>query len=458
MINKHTIKNHKKLLPGCAILFTLILSVYTAWSWGFDIHRLINKESTIHLPVSMANFTLYDDFLAIHSIDADLRKSTDPDEAPRHYIDIDNFSGFFSGTLPHNLDSLIAQYGHLFDVIENGIVPFAIELFTDSLSQKMAAGEWSEALLLAADLGHYVADAHQPLHTTKNYDGQLTGNDGIHFRYEMDMVNRHLGEITITGDQAVYIASPVDFAFQFIEEAWVFVDSIMIADDIARSESGGLYDDVYYDALWRETGDFTVNQVQLATRALASLWYTAWVEAGMPAIPAYLTSIPIKEIQYTTDPSGVSPLIGEIVTVSGIVTAEHRGENHANGGISHAYFYMSDSAAAWCGILVFYSDSMVAEGDSITVTGTVSEYNGETEIRDVTEFIRHSTRNSLPGPIDVSTNEAQEVSDRGPQKVTQDHTLQGDKKMMDYLEGSHEFIYATGDDTRRRQVIDINKR
>jgi len=114
----------------------------------------------------------------------------------------------------------------------------------------------------------------------------------------------------------------------------------------------------------------------------------------------------IKDIQYTTDPSGDSPLNGQVVTISGIVTAEHRGDVKANGGISGSYFFMMDSAGAWSGIQVYFSDSLTAEGDSITVTGLVNEYYGQTQIKNITEFIRHSTRNPLPGPVDVTTAEA----------------------------------------------------
>lgn len=124
------------------------------------------------------------------------------------------------------------------------------------------------------------------------------------------------------------------------------------------------------------------------------------------AFSAFGQITPIKDIQYTTDPSGDSPLNGQVVTIKGIVTAEHRGENRANGGISDGYFFMMDSAKAWSGIQVYYSDSTAAEGDMVTITGTVNEYYGQTQIKNVTEFIRHSTRNPLPGPLDVTTADA----------------------------------------------------
>ncbi|MBN1153995.1 T9SS type A sorting domain-containing protein, partial [candidate division KSB1 bacterium] len=122
---------------------------------------------------------------------------------------------------------------------------------------------------------------------------------------------------------------------------------------------------------------------------------------------------PIHDIQYTEDPTGDSPLKNQIVTISGIVTSEHRGSNYNNGGISGGYFFMADASAPWSGIQVYFSDSTVAYGDSITITGKVEEYYNLTEITTVTEFIRHATQRPVPAPVvvttaDVDTNEAYE--------------------------------------------------
>ena len=130
-------------------------------------------------------------------------------------------------------------------------------------------------------------------------------------------------------------------------------------------------------------------------------------------LPVFAEIIPIRDIQYTEDPSGDSPYKDQVVTISGIVTAEHRGDNYNNGGISGSYFFMADDSAPWSGIQVYWSDSTVAEGDSITITGTVDEYYNLTELTDVTEFIRHATQCHVPAPVvvttaDVDTNEAYE--------------------------------------------------
>ncbi len=121
------------------------------------------------------------------------------------------------------------------------------------------------------------------------------------------------------------------------------------------------------------------------------------------AFSAFSEITPIKDIQFTEDPSGDSPLLGQEVTISGIVIVEHRGDVYANGSISSSYFFLMDANEAWSGIQIYYKDSTAAEGDSLSLTGTVGEYKGQTQLGDITAFIRHSTRNALPGPLDVTT-------------------------------------------------------
>ncbi|MBN1348982.1 T9SS type A sorting domain-containing protein [candidate division KSB1 bacterium] len=151
-----------------------------------------------------------------------------------------------------------------------------------------------------------------------------------------------------------------------------------------------------------ESEDATVTYAQGDGNYVANAMFVlATLDAAAPE-----EGMSIKKIQFTEDPSGDSPLLGQVVTVSGIVSAEHRGSNYNNGGISGSYFFMMDKAAAWSGIQVLYSGNTTAEGDCVTVTGTVGEYYGQTQIKDVTEFILHSTRNPVPGPVVVTTAEA----------------------------------------------------
>ncbi len=107
----------------------------------------------------------------------------------------------------------------------------------------------------------------------------------------------------------------------------------------------------------------------------------------------------IYNIQYVSDPltDDASPLVGQEVIISGVVTAEFWGSS------SNRYFHVQDAAGPWNGIVCFEYDGWdtfdftspagtvhsLAEGDSVTVTGTVEEYNNLTEITDVSEVFIH---------------------------------------------------------------------
>ncbi|MDE3059114.1 MAG: T9SS type A sorting domain-containing protein [Bacteroidota bacterium] len=278
----------KRSLRFLFFLAVALLPASQAFSWGSATHKFINKQSVIHLPSSMSLFIQNAQFLSDHASDADIRKSTDKTEAPKHYIDIENYPEFATGTLSHNYDSLVMIHGLSF-VTNAGTVPWAAVWMMDSLTAALKRADTSSALQFAADLGHYVADAHQPLHVTANYDGQQTGNNGIHSRYETTMMETYLSTITVTPMPVHYIEKPIDFIFDYIYKAHVYVDSILAADTYAKTQSGGSYNSTYYAALWEKTGALTRTQIQDATVDLADLYYTAAVNAGIVPLTAVKT-------------------------------------------------------------------------------------------------------------------------------------------------------------------------
>jgi hypothetical protein len=221
-------------------------------------------------------------FFGQHGSDADNRKGSDTAEGPKHYIDLEDFSSYNALTL--NLDSVIAIYGWL-AVKETGILPWATVWTYDSLVVQLRRGDWTKAPLTAADLGHYVGDGYQPLHVTVNYDGQSTGNGGIHSRYETGMINRYQTALTIAPESASYIADRFGYVLSYCIAGNAIVDSILHADTWAKSASGwngsNPVPTAYYDALWARTAGLTRTQFQRASVSLASLWYSAWVDAGL---------------------------------------------------------------------------------------------------------------------------------------------------------------------------------
>jgi hypothetical protein len=245
--------------------------------WGREAHRYINNLAVDYLPEEMSFFKDHRSYLQEHAVDPD----TDPLPGYYHYIDIDYYSEFFNGTFPHNLDSLIALYG-LTIVQNHGIVPWIVEQWTDSLSALMETGQWDEVWQVAAELGHYVADSHQPLHLTLNYNGQLTGNYGIHSRYETHMINPHLSQLPFPTGTGIYWPNDIDSVFSYIGEIYPYVDSIMIADDLASAQDPS-YDVIYYSILWQELEYLTTISIHKAIIDLATLWKTAWENAGRPS-------------------------------------------------------------------------------------------------------------------------------------------------------------------------------
>jgi hypothetical protein len=287
-ISMHTLMTLRRRMPAAAVLLGLLLALHSLSSgWGWDTHRFINRKSVYHLPGQMLLFIQDSTIFAQHAADADQRRvsgdTTFFGETPRHFLDIDDYPGFQH--LPRALDTLIRLYGWE-RVKQNGTLPWAIAWTYDSLVQQLERGDWTNAIQSASDLGHYVGDAHQPLHVTRNYNGQLTNNYGIHSRYEtMLSPGTYLGSLFITPDSAVYVDVPLDGAFDLLLHSNECVDTILTADTYARAVSGwngsGQAPAAYYAALWERTRGVTLDQVQRATRMLSDLWYSAWVDAGL---------------------------------------------------------------------------------------------------------------------------------------------------------------------------------
>jgi hypothetical protein len=268
----------------CIAIALLLTTPAPGWAWGSATHHYIAQNYSQHLPAYMDGLAAYDAIVDAHVTDPDTRRPSTPGEEYRHYIDIDYYPEFLAGAMPHDRAGLEAEYGAQ-TVLQNGIVPWAVAEVVATLTQRFQAGQWNDAALTIADLCHYVGDATQPLHCTRNYNGQLTGNSGIHSRYETTMMSSHIGDLSTPPMAVAYYASPVDAMFGIVSGSWDLVEDVLQADNIAKAASGGAYDSVYYASLWNSTGGFTRTRVDSATVATASFVYTAWVDAGRPVIP-----------------------------------------------------------------------------------------------------------------------------------------------------------------------------
>lgn len=267
-----------------AITAVVVLLSIIFLGWGSVGHRIISKNISLSLHPQMSFLSFWSDSLAAHGSDADTRKNWDPNEGVKHYIDIDSYPEFVNtGRISQSFDSVVALHGYNW-VIDVGILPWTIIAYVDSLKNNFQLRDWNRAMLVAADLGHYVGDGHMPLHITKNYDGQYTGQSGVHSRYETTLIGKYYSEIIYTGDSTIYISNVPDFVFNFIYQNYAYVDSILAYDIIAKTYSGGTYNNSYYAKLWEKSKSFTVSLYKNASYFLSCLIYTAWVNAGRPTL------------------------------------------------------------------------------------------------------------------------------------------------------------------------------
>ena len=278
----------------------------TAWSWGFATHHYIAQNYSKHLPPYMDGLQVYDGVVDAHVTDPDTRRPSTPGEEYRHYIDVDFYAEFLAGAMPHDRATLEATYGAQ-TVLQTGIVPWAVAEVVATLTQQFQAHNWSAAALTIADLCHYVGDVAQPLHCTLNYNGQLSGNSGIHSRYESSMMNGHIGDLSTPVMPIAYYDSPVDAMFGIVSGSWVLVDDVMQADNVAKAASGGSFNSIYYNSLWNSTQSFTRVRVDSASVATASFVYTAWVNAGRPQIPGSTADVEIPALAGAALEAGPTP-------------------------------------------------------------------------------------------------------------------------------------------------------
>ncbi len=291
-----------------AFLYTpvIMLSTVLLLSWGTWGHQHINRAAVFALPEEMRHFFYnHIDFITEESVIPDVRKYSINDKAEfsRHYIDLESFQVNPSDTLPYTMKDAAAKYDAKF-LDKNGILPWYMMEMMDKLSKAFREKRKAEILFLAADLGHYLGDAHMPLHTALNHDGQFTDQKGIHAFWESQLPEKFGdGYNFYTGD-AVYINDIKKEVWRIIMDSHKLADTLLLtekklqrefpADKIYEKDAVGNllknkfnqtvhtyeYAKAYHSAL----NGMVEKQMRLAIAATANFWFTAWVNAGKPNI------------------------------------------------------------------------------------------------------------------------------------------------------------------------------
>jgi hypothetical protein len=280
----------KGSLVGAALLVAMLVPGQ-AFAWGSAAHRYIMRRAIELLPPAIKPFFEHNrDELVIRVNDPDLWRVVGfEDEPPNHQIDfgVDDYGPYPFTALPREYDAAVEKFG-VATVRRHGLLPWRTMEEFGNLRRTMEgfprARPYVEGntVLFAATLAHYIQDAHQPLHVHNNYDGQLTGQNGIHSRFEAELFERFESRLTLAPG-AMRLLGMREFIFDIALESHQLVPKILEADREAVA-GRDTYDDVYFENFFTRVRPVLEQQLAGAIRDTASAITAAWVQAGRPPL------------------------------------------------------------------------------------------------------------------------------------------------------------------------------
>lgn len=288
----------KQLSKLILLFFIANCQLSTASAWGFFAHKKINNLAVFLLPPEMMKFYKPNiEFITDHAVDPDKRRYAVALEGQRHYIDIDYYGQYPWASLPHNWDSAVSRFTE--DTIRSqGIVPWWVQTMERRLTQAFKDKNQVKILRLSAEIGHYIADAHVPLHASGNHDGQLTEQKGIHAFWESRLPELFAdSQWDFFIGKAEYIEKPDKFIWARVLESGAAADTVLRFEASLNKEfpsdkkysfeerSGKLikqYSSNYATRYQDKLQGMVERRMRQSIYAVASFWYTAWVNAGQP--------------------------------------------------------------------------------------------------------------------------------------------------------------------------------
>ena len=293
----------------------MILMVMLFGSWGFLVHRTVNQLAIYELPRPMlAFFWKNKDSLVRNAPRPDIRRNTDKQEAPRHFVDLEAYGDSAAWKMPLHLEEAIKRY--TLDTLKKyGMVPYVIQDVLVRLTESMRALNRDSIIYYATDLGHYIGDAHVPLHTSLNYDGQLSGQKGIHALWETAVPNMTMDSYQLRdGHKAKFVSDPALAVWESIRHTHSLVQTMF---DEEKAAAVGVPDSVKYVMVHKygktfrdysnayakiyavKLGSMVNDQLLASADMIADLWYTAWVNAGKPDLNSLIDGAVDKKAMKT---------------------------------------------------------------------------------------------------------------------------------------------------------------
>jgi hypothetical protein len=282
-----------------ALLIAASLVPAPAFAWGAVAHRSIMLKAIELLPAEIKPFFEHNrDELVMRVNDPDLWRVVGfEEEPPNHQIDfgVDDYGAFPFVALPRDYDAAVEKFGAA-TVRRHGLLPWrTMEEFGNlrrifqgfPRNQLYVTGN---TVLFASALAHYIQDAFQPLHVHNNYDGQLSGQNGVHRRFEAELFERFEPRLTIHPPPLRVLGNTRDFIFDVALDSFKLVPQLLEADRNAIGAKD-VYDDEYYEKFFTNIRPVLERQLSGAITGTASALVSAWTEAGKPALKLALPRV-----------------------------------------------------------------------------------------------------------------------------------------------------------------------
>jgi hypothetical protein len=276
-----------------AVLVAFLVPSARVGAWGFEAHKFVMDRAIALLPPEIRPlFEANRAAVVERAIDPDTWQNAGYDdlESPHHFLDLDweGYGTYPYPDLPRDYTAAIARFGKA-RIDQNGTLPWRVEEMYGNLRRAFEAygrrGAFGRYDILhsAAWLAHYVSDAHVPFHAVVNYDGQLTGQNGIHARFESFLFERYHTQLTIAPKPIAPVRNPRDFIFDTVIAGTQLVPPIL-KSDLDAIGTRDVYDDAYYAAFFKANRGVLERRVNESIAAIAGMIAGAWEAAGRPAI------------------------------------------------------------------------------------------------------------------------------------------------------------------------------
>lgn len=276
----------------------LALVLIVMGSWGFLVHKTVNQLAVYELPSEMLPlFYTNMESLVTNAPRPDMRRNHDSTEATKHFIDLEMYGANAAVSMPADWAKAVKKFTKD-SLVKYGYVPYHVVYMKGKLTEAFRKGNKDSILFYAADLGHYIADANVPLHTTVNYDGQLTGQKGLHSLWESMIPELEISSYRLySAHKAVYLKNPSSAIWGAVRRSAALVPEMLLKEkevskgftdaqkfriQMRRGRESKSYTTEFARAYAAALGSSINDQLRHSADLIADFWYTSWVDAGKP--------------------------------------------------------------------------------------------------------------------------------------------------------------------------------